>query len=137
MQKGIKPFRIPYSFIQVHLKISQMFINPVLLLKTNKLKLAILTTHTQSTVKMNKMNFFSKCFLMATKNIRRFIEDNLSPKHLVPFERKEKQKQSKRHKVMANSFALLKDADVHSGDDDIVDKDFLHKQNYSLSNQNC
>ena len=42
----------------------------------------------------------------------------LSPKDLIPFERKYKQEQSKRHKTLANSSALLNKVDVHSDDDD-------------------
>ena len=49
-------------------------------------------------------------------------KDNLSPKDLNPFEQKYEQKQSKRHKTIAHSSALLIDADVHTQVDDFVDK---------------
>ena len=99
-----------------------MFIKLIIFLWTDQLQPPILATHTQNSSEIAN-EILPKTFDQnLEKQKTQLTKDNPFHRDIVAFEPKEKQKQTERQESNVNSPAFLHGADVHSDDEDKVDR---------------
>ena len=104
----------------------------------NQPQAAVPTSYTQFTVKKKHEKLILQVLDNGQKiNIRPLTADKVFLKFYLLLNNIINKKQSKKQKTIAKSSALLNDTDSLNDEDDIVNKNFLEKKNYSMSDQNC